>query len=120
MKCYDRGDECQKVRDRWEAVGRKARCAGTSDVKSWQDLNGCITECTVMVAKCCQQRPALLKHAETCCDRFTDWPGRASQRGRSDWAEFCWRSMTMHRPSSDMVLKRKQIKKTMEINKLNT
>ena len=27
MKCYDRGDECQKVRDRWEAVGRKARCA---------------------------------------------------------------------------------------------
>lgn len=23
MKCYDRGDECQKVRDRWEAVGRK-------------------------------------------------------------------------------------------------
>lgn len=24
MKCYDRGDECQKVRDRWEAVGKKA------------------------------------------------------------------------------------------------
>lgn len=23
MKCYDRGDECQRVRDRWEAVGRK-------------------------------------------------------------------------------------------------
>lgn len=23
MKCYDRGDECQRVKDRWEAVGRK-------------------------------------------------------------------------------------------------
>ena len=23
MKCYDRGEECQRVKDRWEAVGRK-------------------------------------------------------------------------------------------------